>query len=527
MPNFILGIDLDNTLINYNQLFYNLAVESELIDLNTPANKTAVRNRVRKLYTDAEWQKLQWYAYGSYLHKASLFPFVRDALKWLTESNIKLYIISHKTEYADIDKEKTVSLRESALNFLEEQGIFSFIPSENVIFCNSMTEKCAAIARVNCTDFIDDLPEFLGHDAFPNSVHKIMFCPQGIEFPNVHNCSILRSFNALSLFFTPQKEKTRIHGGRNSRVWHWQSPIGAVAIKDICCVADDPRQRDAAEWRAWCFLEEYGLNKQPTALMRDVRYEQIISTWINGAAIKTIENNDIEQLSDFFKELYELREFAQVLPPAADACFNLRALDIHIQERIDRLLNAKREQRFELEYNKLSAFLKWELIPIYEESIKLSYKAYAENNILVDMALSSELCMPSPSDFGLHNALRTNAGLKFIDFEYFGKDDPVKLICDTILHPALPMTEAERQDFFNMVCEKCQFIEIDKNFMVRFKSHFPLWKIKWACIILNEFLKSGQKRRIIANESEVISSEILQLQLQKAEQMLQKNMPCL
>ena len=42
----------------------------------------------------------------------------------------------------------------------------------------------------------------------------------------------------------------------------------------------------------------------------------------------------------------------------------------------------------------------------------------------------------SPSDFGLHNAMRGEDGrLRFIDFEYFGWDDPVKLVSDTALHP--------------------------------------------------------------------------------------------
>ena len=53
----------------------------------------------------------------------------------------------------------------------------------------------------------------------------------------------------------------------------------------------------------------------------------------------------------------------------------------------------------------------------------------------------------SPSDFGLHNAMRDEDGrLRFIDFEYFGWDDPVKLVSDTALHPGseLPGSSAKR-----------------------------------------------------------------------------------
>ena len=45
----------------------------------------------------------------------------------------------------------------------------------------------------------------------------------------------------------------------------------------------------------------------------------------------------------------------------------------------------------------------------------------------------------SPSDFGFHNALRTEDGrLAFLDFEYAGWDDPAKLVCDFELQPAVP-----------------------------------------------------------------------------------------
>ena len=36
----------------------------------------------------------------------------------------------------------------------------------------------------------------------------------------------------------------------------------------------------------------------------------------------------------------------------------------------------------------------------------------------------------SPSDFGLHNTISKKNKLYFFDFEYFGWDDPIKLICD-------------------------------------------------------------------------------------------------
>ena len=50
-----LGLDLDNTVIIYNKLFYNLALEKGLIDKNIEANKTSVRNHLRSIGADHEF----------------------------------------------------------------------------------------------------------------------------------------------------------------------------------------------------------------------------------------------------------------------------------------------------------------------------------------------------------------------------------------------------------------------------------------------------------------------------------------
>ena len=56
----------------------------------------------------------------------------------------------------------------------------------------------------------------------------------------------------------------------------------------------------------------------------------------------------------------------------------------------------------------------------------------------VEAELPVEQRTLSPSDFGFHNALRRPDGrVVFLDLEYFGWDDPAKMISDFLLHPAL------------------------------------------------------------------------------------------
>ena len=44
----LLGIDFDNTLVNYDNLFHKVAVEKGLIKYSLPANKIAIRDYLRE-----------------------------------------------------------------------------------------------------------------------------------------------------------------------------------------------------------------------------------------------------------------------------------------------------------------------------------------------------------------------------------------------------------------------------------------------------------------------------------------------
>ena len=55
----LLGIDFDNTLVRYDKLFYNLALEKGLIEADVPASKTAIRDLLRSEGKDEQEQHLE------------------------------------------------------------------------------------------------------------------------------------------------------------------------------------------------------------------------------------------------------------------------------------------------------------------------------------------------------------------------------------------------------------------------------------------------------------------------------------
>jgi hypothetical protein len=122
----------------------------------------------------------------------------------------------------------------------------------------------------------------------------------------------------------------------------------------------------------------------------------------------------------------------------------------------------------------------------------------------------------SPSDFGLHNALRSGAGLTFVDFEYFGWDDPVKLVADVLWHPGMALGQPLRQKFFRSAAD---VYEVDAHFRGRFERDAPLYGLRWALIVLNEFLPGVWERRVAAGQA-ADRPAALERQLAKADALL-------
>ena len=80
----------------------------------------------------------------------------------------------------------------------------------------------------------------------------------------------------------------------------------------------------------------------------------------------------------------------------------------------------------------------------------------------------------------------------FIDYEYFGYDNPIKLICDFMLHPKNRIEFAE----FDYYAKRFLLIKSLKN-KVNFRDitiFLPIFQIKWILIVLKIFNKSHSKK---------------------------------
>jgi hypothetical protein len=177
-----IGLDFDNTMIRYDDVFRQAAKERGLLPADFAGSKQQVRDAIRRLPEgELKWQALQGHVYGKGIESAALFPGVPDFLRRARAHGDTVLVVSHKTEYGHFDPDKT-NLRQAAMQWMEGQGFFtvhgfSMIP-DHIHFTLTRSEKLSRIADLKCDIFIDDLQEVLSDPGFPSSVRRILFSEQ-------------------------------------------------------------------------------------------------------------------------------------------------------------------------------------------------------------------------------------------------------------------------------------------------------------------------------------------------------------
>ena len=113
----------------------------------------------------------------------------------------------------------------------------------------------------------------------------------------------------------------------------------------------------------------------------------------------------------------------------------------------------------------------------------------------MEQTLTGGECCLSPSDFGFHNALADAGGtVTFLDFEYAGRDDPAKLVSDFFCQPEIPVPIRYHAAFIARLG-----LGLDAAGRARCRILLDAYRIKWTCIILNDFLPIGAARRAFAD----------------------------
>ncbi len=313
-------------------------------------------------------------------------------------------------------------------------------------------------------------------------------------------------------FLTPLK------GGRNNRAFRLKCNGHEFFLKAYFYSPADPRDRLYHEFSFTNFAWSNGIHcvPEPLAMLPPKRLAVYDFITGNVANYRPTTTNDIRQALDFILSLnnYRANDAAKKLPSASEACFSLNDHIKNTAIRVNRLLQIEVTD----DYDEIAKRqIAQRLLPLWDEVIK-NINAQRNKHPLIDQTLSFEQKWISPSDFGFHNAIEEEDGkLRFIDFEYAGWDDPAKLLCDFSNQPDRVLDNSLSLNFIRAIIDA----DVSPSFLqYRYALLEPLYQIKWACIILNDFLPIGEARRKFTHSDNINKNKLTQLE--KLDIMLQR-----
>jgi hypothetical protein len=313
----------------------------------------------------------------------------------------------------------------------------------------------------------------------------------------------------------------RLPGGRNNQVFKITAVEQRFLLKSYFVHEDDPRDRLGNEWSFLRYAWDNGIRCIPQPLTADKSHHVALFEFIDGRKLTAsdIIEDHIERAIRFVIELnqYKTSDEALNLPLASEACFSITDHFNCVEQRLKRLGEI---EPWDSVGKDADEFIKRQLIPCWMSLKQNMLEECGTSDTALSKVLDpNERCL-SPSDFGFHNALRERNGkLCFIDFEYAGWDDPAKLICDFFCQPEVGVSHAFLPSFKQGVLHS-----FDKKGALeeRVKLLFSLYRIKWCCIMLNEFLPEGVARRGYANQN--AKTESREEQLRKVKRYLTESL---
>jgi hypothetical protein len=284
----------------------------------------------------------------------------------------------------------------------------------------------------------------------------------------------------------------RLSGGKNNRVFLVQDAAGARRVLKLYHVSvTDSRDRLGAEWRFIRYARSRAIDAVPEPLAMDRGDHAALYTFRPGRKLEpyNVTALHVDAALAFILALNRSPRDLTGLSPGSEACFSLDDHLATVERRVVRLAHL---DRFAPHGEDAVRLVAQELVPKWQR-VKAYVAAAAGSDSGTPLAEAGRIV--SPSDFGFHNALVADGSMSFIDFEYAGLDDPAKLVGDFFSVPEIPTPLASLDRFIDGLEHG---LALGCGFGTRARLLIDAYRIKWACIILNDFMPLEETRRAFA-----------------------------
>jgi hypothetical protein len=310
----------------------------------------------------------------------------------------------------------------------------------------------------------------------------------------------------------PVRSISEVRRGGNSRIFRVDTAAARYALKKY--PATDNRNRLEAEVNAMRFFERKGIGRTPRVVAVAPEQRFALLTWIDGEAVDVVADGDIAEFAAFQIALDRgIDDQARTeIGEAAEACLSGPRILAQIERRYARLAAVKHD------VPEFAAFFDDVLVPSLRRFEAGATRSYRQLGFDLGEDLAPQFRTLIASDMGAHNALRASDGkLYFLDFEYFGWDDPLTSIANFVMHPGMQLSDRQKMAYRRaMLAHFCRHAEPH-----RLPALMPLYGLRWCAIILGELLPERWKHRLESNAATMDSwDRVRREQIGKAKRLM-------
>lgn len=487
-----IGVDFDNTIVCYDNIFHTIAVEKGIIPSSVEPIKEEVRNYLRKIGKEELWTELQGFVYGPAIIRAPAFEGVKEFFVHCRKNNIKAVIISHKTKEPFLGPK--YDLHKYALDWFDKNGFFDAeigLAKEDVFLELTKEAKAERIEKEGCTHFIDDLPELFSEKFFPEKVSKILFDPNKkysgnslIQLNSWKDAFNLIEKTELQKYFNEEIIKAeRIAHLGNNILYEIILPSGIKLLKKYSKIHAQNWPRGEREYNSLKYLWGKGFREIPQPFEFYPEDNIGIYSFEEGNVLneENAGEKEIIALSDFIGKIHSLD--ASKFPPASTPALSPDDFAKNVEVRIKNIREQCNPENLDAD---IKEFVFDEVLPKAEKLIEDFRVKFKEDELKKELHLEEQRL--NFGDFGVHNVLvDKNGNYKFLDFEYFGRDDPAREILGFLHHDKHAKISKELKKLF--VDNYLKKTKVSDKFLERMKAADPLKGINFVLVYLNVLRK--------------------------------------
>ena len=250
-------------------------------------------------------------------------------------------------------------------------------------------------------------------------------------------------------------------------------------------------------------MRQHGITNIPMPVKLDDDLNWAMFEWIRGSEVSRPSDSFIAASLMFVEKLSRISSQADsvIFPRASASILSGEEAELQLITRFERSRNVLGEEP------KLRRFLDDEFCRSLTKVIDW-FRLEWEKILDYDRTLPIEEQTLSPSDFGYHNCIWSTKGeYVFLDFEYFGRDDPAKLAGDFLLHPGMTLDRSHREKWLLGI--RCLF---GPKVLARLRILWPMLGLIWCMILLNSLRKRFElKQQFVQTEIDGILDQVVTL----------------